>query len=146
MTAVGGKTKTHHHNRLWLARKRLGLRQKQVAYLLNQHTLDQVSRYEKGLRVPSLETALKFEIIYRTPLRVLFADTYEHLQAELKQRMAENAGLPHISGTEHEGNADNEPAEICEYSELLDMPAVPLAELAPARQHAIRIIKRLAYK
>src|SRR5438105_9729363 len=74
-------------NRLWQTRKRRGLEQKQVAYLLNYHTADQVSRYELGTRLPTLETALLLEMIYSAPLRVLYKDLYERLQAEFKERL-----------------------------------------------------------
>jgi transcriptional regulator with XRE-family HTH domain len=58
-------------NRLWLARKRSGYEHKQVASLLDYKTIQQVSLYETGLRMPSLKTALKFAIIYRLPIRTL---------------------------------------------------------------------------
>src|ERR1043165_6795745 len=72
---------------LWQTRKRRGLEQKQVAYLLNHHTPDQVSRYELGARLPTLETALLLEMIYGVPLRVLYKDLYERLQSELRERL-----------------------------------------------------------
>src|ERR671932_984676 len=73
-------------NLLWQIRKRRGLEQKQVAYLLNHHTPDQVSRYELGTRLPTLEIALLLEMIYGAPLRVLYKDLYEQLQTKLRTR------------------------------------------------------------
>jgi transcriptional regulator with XRE-family HTH domain len=47
MTLQGGKIKIS--NRLWKARKRRGLGQKQVAFLIGK-TIGEVSRYERGVR------------------------------------------------------------------------------------------------
>ena len=134
---LGGTTKTH--NRLWLARKRRGLRQKQVAFLLNHHTVDQISRYEKGLRVPTLETALRLEIVYQTPLRLLFADLYEKLQGEIKQKMQGSAGLQSTAGEQEDLR------EFCAYAELLSMPSLSQAERDKVRRHVIDLTRRMAY-
>src|SRR5919202_4553686 len=82
-------------NLLWQTRKRRQLEQKQVAYLLDQHTPDQVSRYELGTRLPTLETALLLEMIYGAPLRVLYKDLYERLQADLRERFEH---IPQLKG------------------------------------------------
>lgn len=73
-------------SRLWLARKRLGYEQKQIAQLLSHKSVNQISRYETGLNVPSLKTALKLAIIYKLPIRVLFHTYYRECQEELTSR------------------------------------------------------------
>ena len=140
MTRLGGKNLTH--NRLWLARRRRGLRQKQVAFLLHHHTVDQISRYEQGRRLPTLETALKLEIVLGVPLRVLFQDHFERLRAEVQQRvegsraMEVDFGL--LPGEEGMG-------EYCAYAELLDLPLISQAETGRVRTHITRLARRLAY-
>ena len=136
----GGRTKTP--NRLWLARKRSALGQKQVAYLLNHRTVDQVSRFEKGLRIPNLETALRLEIIYRTPLRVLFTDLYENLREDLHAKITKQT-LKGINGVDER---DEEGAgEFCTYADLLRMPSPAPAELLKVRRHVTRLMKRMAF-
>src|SRR5688572_3524715 len=87
----GGKNKIQ--NRLWITRKRRGLEQKQVAYLLNHRTVNQISRYENGSRMPTLLAALKLEIIFGVPARLLFPDLHEQLRAEIRKRAETSRGL-----------------------------------------------------
>ncbi len=70
-------------NKLWIARKRAGYPQKVVAALLGNRCLSIISEYEQGRKLPSLRTALKLELIYRTPLAELYPDLYAELAAEL---------------------------------------------------------------
>lgn len=138
---IGGKTKKQ--NRLWLARKRRSLRQKQVAYLLNHYTADQVSRYEKGTRMPTLETALMLEIIYGVPLRVLFKEQYEELQIEVRRKIEANPSLKHIKDIEEAGHRDSK--QFCTYEDTANIPAVSQAELVPVYRHIAKLSKKLAY-
>lgn len=73
-------------NRLWIVRKKTGLPQKQVAFLLGHKNTTQLSRYERGARIPSLETALKLESAYNTPVRVLFSGLYDQFHADVQGR------------------------------------------------------------
>ena len=56
-------------NRLWLYRKKMGYSQKVVAQLLGRKSSARICDYERGKFLPSLETALKLEIILGIPLR-----------------------------------------------------------------------------
>src|SRR5437588_7914597 len=102
-------------NRLWAARKKRGLEQKQVAYLLNLHTPDQVSRYELGTRLPTLETALLLEMIYGAPLRILYKDLYERLQADLRDRFER---VPQLKDRLAEFLTEGCVREYCSYRDL----------------------------
>lgn len=73
-------------NCLWIVRKKSGLPQKQVAFLLGHKNTTQLSRYERGARIPSLETALKLESAYNTPVRVLFSGLYDQFHADVQGR------------------------------------------------------------
>lgn len=131
-------------NQLWLARKRLGLGQKQVSYLLNHKTTDQVSRYEKGERLPGLKLLLQLEIIYGVPPRVLYRDYYEQLQAEITERAYP---LQTLSGAY--ALPLTEPklfAEFCAYEELLQNPQLSQAEGERIRKHVVTLMRRLSYK
>ena len=128
-------------NRLWLARKRVGLGQKQVAYLLNLKTVDQISRYEKKIRVPALETALKLEIIYGLPLRILFKDLFDDLQRDISERVQKNAALKRL----YEELSTEAPGEFCGYSELLKSAAISGRDKARIRDHITYVAKKLAY-
>lgn len=135
----GGKTKTN--NRLWLARKRRGLQQKQIAKLLGYQTVTQVSRYEKGFRVPSLETALRLEIILGVPLRMLFNELYEQLEGDIRQKMEQIPSLRKIFQESEEDGAE----AYCAYSELLRSLSPTKAECDRARKHVTELAKKLAY-
>lgn len=130
-------------NRLWLARKRRSLRQKQVAYILNHHTADQVSRYEKGTRIPTLETALMLEIIYKVPLRILFKEVYDELQQEVQQKVESTPGLIHIAEEMKEAESSDSQS-YCTYEDIINMPAASQADSVPVRLHITKLAKKLA--
>jgi transcriptional regulator with XRE-family HTH domain len=136
----GGKYKKH--NSLWLARKRAGLRQKQVAHLLGHRTVDQVSRYEKGTRLPTLETALMLEIIYRTPLRQLFSDLYEELHGKIRHRV-ENISSMNQLAQDMAGQEDADSREFCTYADRLRMPTLSPAERAHVHRHITKLARKL---
>src|SRR5882757_6701241 len=79
-------TSTQLANYLRSNRKRLGLSQDEVAFLLGAHSGSKVSRYEKFAREPSLATALAFEAIFQKPASELFAGLYEEVSQEVAAR------------------------------------------------------------
>ena len=64
-------------NYLRTYRKRSGLTQREVAFLVGCRNGAQVSRYEKRRRLPPLRTALAFEAAFGVPVSVLFAGLRE---------------------------------------------------------------------
>jgi transcriptional regulator with XRE-family HTH domain len=73
-------------NCLWACRRKNGLSQKNVAIILGHKRSSQLSHYECGKTIPNLVTALKLEIIYRTPVAFLFYDLYRRLREEIRAR------------------------------------------------------------
>jgi len=69
-------------------RKRLGLSQDELAFLLGSQSGAKVSRYESFTRVPSLETALALEIILKKPARELFGGLCRDLEVKVARRAA----------------------------------------------------------
>ena len=136
----GGRNKVE--NRLWSARKRRKLQQKQVAYLLNHHTPDQVSRYELGTRLPTLETALLLEMIYGAPVRILYKGLYERLQAELRARLE---GVPQLKEHLAEFLEIEGVHEYCAYTAMLQTSHHSEADRLKVRLHVTELAKRLAY-
>lgn len=129
-------------NLLWQTRKRRGLEQKQVAYLLNHQTADQVSRYELGTRLPTFEIALQLEMIYGVPLRILYKDLYERLQGEMEGRLKR---LPQLSERLEEFLSEDGLREYCSYRDLIQSGKPTPADTSRARRHVTEIAKRLAY-
>jgi transcriptional regulator with XRE-family HTH domain len=120
------KTKPNH---LWLARKRFGYKQKQVAALLGYKTIQQMSRHETGLRMPSLKTVLKFSIIYKLPVRVLFPVYYRECLDELNNRAK-------LIGQESMLKFDlTEPTDYCDYVELINSSFITDVDKAKVRRH-----------
>jgi transcriptional regulator with XRE-family HTH domain len=72
--------KPNYHNQLAAARRKRGLSRKQAAQLLGYKGTSEISRLERGTRLPHLITALRLEIIYRTPVAFLFPDLYDSLR------------------------------------------------------------------
>ena len=73
-------------NYLRTHRRRLGLSQEDVAFLLGVKSGETTSRHEKFARVPSLETALAYEAILKQPLSELFAGLYHKIERKVVER------------------------------------------------------------
>ena len=76
-------------NYLRTNRKRLVLKQEEVAFLLGFKGGDKgikVCRDEKFAREPSLQMTLAYEAIYGRPVRELFAGLYEQIEKEVAER------------------------------------------------------------
>src|SRR5260370_9525971 len=73
-------------NYLRAYRKRSGLSQSEVAYLLGCKNGNQVSRYERRTHMPPLRTALAFQAALDTPLSELYAGTYESVAKQVAAR------------------------------------------------------------
>ncbi|MFN0009568.1 MAG: helix-turn-helix domain-containing protein [Planctomycetota bacterium] len=67
-------------------RKRLGLTQAELAVLLGCAHRSKVSRYERGVRSPSLVTLIGFEIVFRAPVAALYAGQYAKVREEIRAR------------------------------------------------------------
>jgi len=79
-------------NYLKTYRKRAGLSQDEVAFLLGCKSGAKVSRYERLARRPSLETAFAYEALFGVPARELFAGVYQKVEGEIAKRARALAG------------------------------------------------------
>jgi transcriptional regulator with XRE-family HTH domain len=76
-------------NYLRAKRKQISLSQEEVAFLLGMKGMDKggkVSRDENHARIPALETALAYEVIYGKPIRELFAGLYDEIARDVSSR------------------------------------------------------------
>src|SRR5689334_15835217 len=73
-------------NYLRTYRKRAGLSQGEVAFLLGCQDGHKASRYELRKRNPNLETVLAYELIFGAPARELFAGVFENVAAATRKR------------------------------------------------------------
>ena len=79
-------------NYLKTYRRRAGLSQDEVAFLLGCQSGAKVSRYERLARQPNLETALAYEALLGVPARELFAGVYEKVEEQIQKRARLLAG------------------------------------------------------
>jgi len=86
-------------NYLRAYRKRAGLTQDEVAYLLGCRSGAKVSRYERFARQPSLETVFAYEVIFRTPARELFAGVSHTVERKTARRIKSLALKLHRANT-----------------------------------------------
>ncbi|MEX2116819.1 MAG: helix-turn-helix transcriptional regulator, partial [Bacteroidota bacterium] len=84
-------------NYLRTFRKRTGLSQDEIAFLLGCQSGSKVSRCERLRRVPNLETALAYEVIFRVPVRELFAGLFEKVERKTIRRVGQLARKLHNS-------------------------------------------------
>ena len=73
-------------NYLKTYRKRYGLTQTEVAYLLGCRSAAKVSRYECFTRLPNLKTVLFYEALFGAPVAEMFAGLYQQVEKEASQR------------------------------------------------------------
>lgn len=73
-------------NYLRTFRKKVGLSQSDIAYLLGIKTSAHISRYEHFRTLPSLATALAFEVIFRVPAKELYAGVFNEVEREIVAR------------------------------------------------------------
>lgn len=96
-------------NYLRMYRRRAGFSQDDVALLLGVKSGAKVCRYEKRRRVPTLQTALAYEVIFRVPVRELFRGAYQKLENEVSKRAERLARQLHKASpsrlTERKANA-----------------------------------------
>jgi DNA-binding XRE family transcriptional regulator len=93
----------HNLNKLWIARKKVGLGQKSVARLLGHKSTSPISEYETGRILPNLHTAFKLAIIYNTPLPDLYQTLYSQVEQEVVSLRKGNLVSSH---TQQESQSD----------------------------------------
>jgi transcriptional regulator with XRE-family HTH domain len=74
-------------NYLRTYRRKSGLTQREVAFLLGWKSSGQLSRYEKRHTLPPLRTALAYEAIFKVPLAELFAGIRQGVDQEIRERV-----------------------------------------------------------
>lgn len=78
-------------------RRRYGLTQKDLAFLLGIKDSAKISKYENFHLLPSLEAALALQALFNVPIAELFAGAYEQVEkntskrARILQRKMQNA-------------------------------------------------------
>src|SRR5216683_757347 len=75
------------NNYLRLHRRRAGLSQIEVAFLLGAHEGGRISRYEKGHNIPTLRTALTLAAIFGASLGDLFSGIQVEIDSEVLRRI-----------------------------------------------------------
>ncbi len=73
-------------NYLRVYRKRLGLSQNDVAFLLGWRNASQPSRYEHFSRIPTLRTAMALSVIFQASVHELFAGEYQKLESAVRRQ------------------------------------------------------------
>lgn len=90
-------------NYLRTYRKKTGLTQREVAFLLGAKSGAQVSRYEKRRRLPPLRTALACELVLGAPISQIFAGMRDDVNKEMEKRLVElRSGLRAKKGSKSE--------------------------------------------
>lgn len=81
-------------------RNRLGLSQTEVALLLGAESGAKTCRYENFNRIPTLETALACEVIFKKPVSELFAGLYQQVGRKVRLRAARELKRRKATGQE----------------------------------------------
>jgi len=83
---MGNNGYNHISNSLRKYRKARGLKQKEVAQILRLKSTGMISRWEKGICLPSTLNVFRMAVVYRTMVDSLYVDMLRGLKEELKQR------------------------------------------------------------
>lgn len=76
---------THLASYLRSHRRRSGLKLKEVARIIGYEHGGEISRHERLSSLPSLRAALRYEALYRVPIRKLFPDLFEEIKREVEE-------------------------------------------------------------
>ena len=74
-------------NYLRAQRKKSGLSQKDVAKLLGHKDEGQISRHERAVSIPPLESAIAYEVIFRVPVAAIFAGMRDVIAEEIEAKL-----------------------------------------------------------
>lgn len=74
------------HNYIRSHRKRAGLTQKELAFLLGCNHASMVSRYERFRVAPELPAALACQVVFRVPTAELFSGIYTTVEQQVIRR------------------------------------------------------------
>lgn len=74
-------------NHLRVYRKRSGLNQEDIAYLMDLPDYSNISRYEKGQRSPTTELLLTYKHLFDTPIESFYEQESEKIKLKLVQRI-----------------------------------------------------------
>ena len=70
-------------------RKKSGLSQRELAYVLGSRSELSVVKHERSEAIPSLLTALAYEVIFQVPISSQFRGLYTSVEAAIEERLAE---------------------------------------------------------
>lgn len=70
-------------------RKKSGLSQRELAYILGFQSEIPVVRHERSQAIPHLLTALAYEVIFQEPISAQFRGLYASVEAAIEARLAE---------------------------------------------------------
>ncbi|MDD5773247.1 MAG: helix-turn-helix transcriptional regulator [bacterium] len=76
-------------NNIWVLRKKMGLSQKELAYVIFHKTSSIVNRWEKGVSTPDSESFVKLTIALSVPLEAIWPKQYERWQIPILERRNE---------------------------------------------------------
>lgn len=71
---------------LKMYRKRTGLTHEEVAFLIGAKGGSTISRHESGGRLPDLQAAIAYELIFGVPLGEMYAGVFADAMALLRER------------------------------------------------------------
>lgn len=137
-------TKTKITNNLWQARKRGGLDRKQVAFLLSQKTTNPLAIYESGYSLPTLKNALRLEIIYRTPVRLLFQDLFEKLQSEIAEKRKKDSEVSPAGDWFPKHAEQLKQEEFCFYADILKSRMPGRSEIELINKHVVALMNTVS--
>jgi transcriptional regulator with XRE-family HTH domain len=80
-------------NYLKVYRKRSGLIQEDIAFILDLPDYSNISRYEKGQRTPSIELLITYHHLFDVPIEAFFEQDSEIIKARLIPRLIELLSL-----------------------------------------------------
>ena len=76
----------YYKNNLRKHRLLIGYKQNEVAKLLGLKSASRISRWEKGLAMPSVENLIKLSALYATLMNELYFEMYKTFQLNIRKK------------------------------------------------------------
>jgi transcriptional regulator with XRE-family HTH domain len=70
-------------------RRKSGITQKVLARIVGNASVSQISRFERSISLPSLQTAFAFEVIFRKPASEIFPGLFYSVERDVELCIAE---------------------------------------------------------
>lgn len=135
--------KRRFKNQLAIIRQRKNIEKKQIAALLGHKSIQQISRYENGVKIPNLRIALKLAQIYGIPIREMLDGYFEACREEVRRQ---EDRLKFTIKLTAQNDVPPPDSDYCTFENVLLGDHIDKATFFKIRRHSALLVRKTAEK